>query len=149
VISIQLWLFTLLRIPQSSFPQLSFKGWDIQSSYPHLTVSFEFITEALRFLRAIQGFLRPQPCIILFPLYSYINGCPRFESWHIRYLTVRHHLSGRHCDITSENMDLITSIKVRKSGTLPPRHLHGLTTGSYTKWHLFDYFLPIRYNAFG
>jgi len=133
VFSIQIWLFTLLKIPRTSFPQLSFKEWDIQSSYPHLTISFEFITETYHFLTAIQGFLRPHPCIILLPLYSYINASPRFDSRHSRYLTVRHHLSERHCDLTSEDMDLITSIKVRMSGTLPPRLLDGLTTGSYTK----------------
>lgn len=131
--SIQIWLFTLLKIPRTSFLQLSFQEWDMQSNYSHLTISFEFTAEACRFLTAIQGFLRPQPCSTQFALYLYINACPRFDSWHSTYLTVRHHLSGRHCDVTSEDMDLITSIKVRMSGALPPRPLHGLTTGSYTK----------------
>jgi len=121
----------LLKIPRTSFLQLNFKEWDIQSSYSYLTISFEFITGACRLLTAIQGSLRQQPYIIL--LYcSYINACPRFDSWYSMYLTVRHHLSGRHCDVTSENMDMITSIEVRISGTLAPRLLRDLTTGSYT-----------------
>ena len=146
--STQIWHFTLLKIPRTSFPQLNFEKWDIQSSYSHLTMSFGFITEACCLPTAIQDFLHsPALHYIVSPLLIYQRMSEvRFLA---QQVSVRHHHSGRHWDVTSEDMDLITSIKFRISGTLPPRLLHFLTTGSYTKQYLFHCFLPIRYNAFG